>query len=91
MTRLASPGLPRLRRDGHRRDRRTRNVRGDGSELPSAAVELTSAGLDNDGFPFGTAQRIEVAGHDVLAMRMTYVGELGWELYVPWDEAPAAV
>jgi len=49
---------------------------------------LTSAGLGNDEFPFGTAQRIEVAGHDVLAMRMTYEGELGWELYVPWDEAP---
>jgi 4-methylaminobutanoate oxidase (formaldehyde-forming) len=49
--------------------------------------ELTSAGLDNEAFPFGTARRIEVAGHDVLAMRMSYVGELGWELYVPWDEA----
>jgi 4-methylaminobutanoate oxidase (formaldehyde-forming) len=49
--------------------------------------ELTSAGLGNEEFPFGTARRIEVAGHDVLAMRMSYVGELGWELYVPWDEA----
>ncbi|MEE9205434.1 MAG: FAD-dependent oxidoreductase, partial [Acidimicrobiia bacterium] len=49
--------------------------------------ELTSAGLSNDEFPFGTAQRIDVAGHDVLALRMTYVGELGWELYVPWDKA----
>jgi 4-methylaminobutanoate oxidase (formaldehyde-forming) len=48
---------------------------------------LTSAGLTNDKFPFGTTQRIEVAGHDVLAMRMTYEGELGWELYVPWDKA----
>ena len=50
---------------------------------------LTSAELGNEDFPYGTAQRIEVAGHDVLAMRMTYEGELGWELYVPWDEAPA--
>ncbi len=47
--------------------------------------KLTSVGLTNDVFPFGTAQQIEVAGHDVLAMRMTYEGELGWELYVPWD------
>ncbi|MDH5371946.1 MAG: FAD-dependent oxidoreductase [Acidimicrobiia bacterium] len=47
---------------------------------------LTSAGLTNDVFPYGTAQQIEVAGHEVLAMRMTYEGELGWELYVPWDE-----
>jgi 4-methylaminobutanoate oxidase (formaldehyde-forming) len=51
--------------------------------------ELTSASLSNDEFPFGTAQRIEVAGHDVRALRMTYVGELGWELYVSWNEAPA--
>jgi 4-methylaminobutanoate oxidase (formaldehyde-forming) len=51
--------------------------------------ELTTADLSNDAFPFGTAQRIAVAGHDVRALRMTYVGELGWELYVPWAEAPA--
>ncbi|MDX2381217.1 MAG: FAD-dependent oxidoreductase [Acidimicrobiia bacterium] len=49
--------------------------------------ELTPAPLDNDRFPFGAAQTIEVAGHDVLALRMTYVGELGWELYVPWAAA----
>jgi 4-methylaminobutanoate oxidase (formaldehyde-forming) len=49
--------------------------------------ELTTADLSNDAFPFGTAQHIEVAGHDVRAMRMTYVGELGWELYVPRAEA----
>ncbi len=51
--------------------------------------ELTKASLNNDGFPFGTAQHIEVADHKVLAMRMTYEGELGWELYLPWAEAPA--
>jgi 4-methylaminobutanoate oxidase (formaldehyde-forming) len=51
--------------------------------------QLTTADLDNDSFPFGTAQHIEMAGHDVRAMRMTYVGELGWELYVPWAEAPS--
>ncbi len=50
---------------------------------------LTSAGLTNDVFPYQTAQRIEVAGHDVLAMRMTYEGELGWELYVAWEETPS--
>lgn len=52
-------------------------------------TDLTSADLSNDQFPFGSARRIEVAGHDVFAMRMTYVGELGWELYVPWTEAPS--
>ncbi len=49
--------------------------------------ELTTADLSNEAFPFGTAQEIEVAGHEVRALRMSYVGELGWELYVPWGEA----
>lgn len=51
-------------------------------------AELTSADLGNGGFPFTAARHIELAGQDVLALRMTYVGELGWELYVPWRSAP---
>jgi len=51
--------------------------------------ELTAADLSNDAFPFTTAQHIEVAGHAVHALRLTYVGELGWELYVPWEKAPS--
>ncbi len=47
----------------------------------------TPAALDNDAFPFGAAQPIDVAGCGVLALRMSYVGELGWELYV--DNADA--
>ncbi len=43
---------------------------------------LSPAALDNDSFPFGTAQHIELAGCEALALRLTYVGELGWELYV---------
>ncbi len=49
--------------------------------------DLTETDLSNEAFPFGSAKHIEVAGHPVLALRVTYVGELGWELYVPWDEA----
>jgi len=51
--------------------------------------ELTSTDLSNEAFPFGTAQRVEMAGRGIRAFRMTYVGELGWELYVPWYEAPS--
>lgn len=51
--------------------------------------ELTNADLSNDAFPFGTSQVIEIAGHRARALRLTYVGELGWELYVPWAEAPS--
>lgn len=50
-------------------------------------AKLTSSALTNDGSPFGSARRIEVAGVDTLALRMSYVGELGWELYVPVGDA----
>ncbi len=48
---------------------------------------LSDADLSSDGFPFGAARRIVVSGHEVLALRVTYVGELGWELYVSWSDA----
>ncbi len=43
--------------------------------------------LTNTGFPFGTARPVSVAGCPVLALRVTYVGELGWELHMPTDVA----
>jgi len=46
---------------------------------------LTRADLSNDGFYFGTVREIGVAGAPVLALRVTYVGELGWELHVPTE------
>ncbi len=44
--------------------------------------QLTDSDLSNERFAFGTAQQISVVGYDVTAIRMSYVGELGWELYV---------
>ena len=48
---------------------------------------VTEAALDNESFGFGAARHIDVAtsagSTAVLAVRMSYVGELGWELYVP--------
>jgi sarcosine dehydrogenase len=38
--------------------------------------------FSEDGFPFMQARHVHVAGHPVFAQRVTYVGELGWELYV---------
>ena len=49
--------------------------------------ELTSADLFSPAFPFASSRKIELAGVPVRASRISYVGELGWELYVPWDEA----
>ena len=43
--------------------------------------------LTNEGFPFGTARWISVARCPVLALRVTYVGELGWELHMPVEVA----
>ena len=48
---------------------------------------LTGASLADEDFPFSTARTIDVAGRGVLAIRMSYVGELGWELYVPNADA----
>jgi len=44
---------------------------------------VTDADVSNEAFPFGHVREIEVAGHKVRALRVTYVGELGWELHVP--------
>jgi 4-methylaminobutanoate oxidase (formaldehyde-forming) len=43
---------------------------------------LTDADLTNAGFPFGTSREIWLGSAPVRATRITYVGELGWELYV---------
>ena len=45
--------------------------------------KLTPTDLSNDFFPFGTAKEIEIGYGNVIALRMTYVGELGWEIFVP--------
>ncbi|WP_422011859.1 GcvT family protein [Reyranella sp.] len=48
---------------------------------------LTTADLSNAAFPFGTARTIELGMALVRAHRITYVGELGWELYMPTEFA----
>ena len=46
---------------------------------------LTDADLSNDAFPYLTSRPIHVDYAPVIASRVTYVGELGWELYVPTE------
>lgn len=48
---------------------------------------ITSADLSNAGFPFATVREIDVGYATAYANRMTYVGELGWELIVPSEFA----
>ena len=50
---------------------------------------LTDSDLSNAAFPFATCQEIAIAGVKLRALRVSYMGELGWELYVPWAEAEA--
>jgi glycine cleavage system aminomethyltransferase T len=47
---------------------------------------MTSADISHEGFPFATCRTIEVGSLRVLASRISYVGDLGWELYVPIEQ-----
>ncbi|WP_424976645.1 GcvT family protein [Dinoroseobacter sp. S124A] len=49
--------------------------------------EVTTADVSDAAQPFATARRIGIAGCPVLALRITYVGELGWELHLPTEYA----
>jgi 4-methylaminobutanoate oxidase (formaldehyde-forming) len=46
---------------------------------------LTPADMSHEAFPFATSQEIEIAYARVRASRITFVGELGWELYIPTE------
>ncbi|MHA6804541.1 GcvT family protein [Salinifilum ghardaiensis] len=50
--------------------------------LSSVAEDDVSAGA----FPFGTAQQIDVDGVPTLALKISYVGDLGWELHAPFEQ-----
>jgi 4-methylaminobutanoate oxidase (formaldehyde-forming) len=47
--------------------------------------KVTNADLSNQSFPYMTAQHINIGHVPVLASRVTYVGELGWEFYCPME------
>lgn len=57
---------------------------------PRARAVLAAAApfddVSNEGFPFGTCKVIEIGNVRALASRISYVGELGWEIYVPMEE-----
>jgi heterotetrameric sarcosine oxidase gamma subunit len=48
-------------------------------------ARLTDADLSNDAFPFLSGREIDVAWARAWALRVSYTGELGWELYVPTE------
>lgn len=54
-----------------------------GPKSREVLAQVTDADVSNAAFPFGHVREITVAGAPVRALRVTYVGELGWELHVP--------
>ncbi|MDI6834285.1 MAG: aminomethyltransferase family protein, partial [Rhizobiaceae bacterium] len=54
-----------------------------GPKARDVLAAVTSADVSNAGFPFGHVREIPIAGATVRALRVTYVGELGWELHIP--------
>ena len=61
-----------------------------GPNARDVLARVTPDALDNDSFPFGTAREIELGFGLARAHRVSYVGELGWELYVSADQAAHA-
>ena len=51
-------------------------------------AKLTDADLSNEAFRWLTGKQIEIAGVPCRALRVNYVGELGWELHHPMDRMP---
>ncbi len=58
-----------------------------GPRARNILAACTRADVSNATHPFAKARRIGIAGCPVLAMRITYVGELGWELHLPVEYA----
>jgi 4-methylaminobutanoate oxidase (formaldehyde-forming) len=61
------------------------NIQGPRSRDLLAAV--TGADMSNEAFPFRAAREIDLGFARVLCIRITYLGELGYELYVPTEQA----
>jgi glycine cleavage system T protein len=60
-----------------------------GPKSRAILAELTDTALDNAAFPFATSREADIAHGRAILNRLTYVGELGWELHIPTEFAPA--
>ncbi|MCP4186591.1 MAG: FAD-dependent oxidoreductase [Gammaproteobacteria bacterium] len=58
-----------------------------GPDSRALLSETLNHDMSTDHFPFGSFQAVELGASRVFAARVSYVGELGWELYVPVDQA----
>ena len=60
-----------------------------GPKSREVLAAVSDADVSNAAFPFGSWRQIMIAGSPVRALRVTYVGELGWELHLPVETASA--
>jgi len=58
-----------------------------GPQSRALLQKLSPADFSNAAFPFGTSQEIDLGYARVRASRLTFVGELGWEIYIPAEFA----
>jgi glycine cleavage system aminomethyltransferase T/glycine/D-amino acid oxidase-like deaminating enzyme len=61
-----------------------------GPKAREVVQSLTRDDMTHTGFPFGTCREVELGGLLALASRISYVGELGWELYLPVESGARA-
>ena len=88
MRRRAGQGL---RRDDHRRQREVRHHRHLGPERAGEPAEgRRGPGRPlPENFPFAAIKPVRIAGKDVTAFRISYVGEQGWELHMAYEDGLA--
>ena len=58
-----------------------------GPDSRALLSDALSHDMSTENFPFGSFQQVELGASRAYAARVSYVGELGWELYVPVDQA----
>ena len=59
-----------------------------GPQARDVLAACTDTDLSSDAWPWLTCQQVEIGGVDCLALRVSYVGELGWELHHPIEQMP---
>ena len=60
-----------------------------GPNAPEVLQQLTNVDLTQEGSPYGHVIDAEIAGLECSLFRISYVGDTGWEIYVPWEDGPA--
>ncbi len=56
-----------------------------GPNARAVLEQITDHALDNASFPWLSVRQIDIAGHTAVALRLSFTGELGWELHIPMD------